>query len=173
MILERQLGQLRCHFFLLGSSDIWQIQPWQALIMRCNKSTPLPKLFEKRCVLLLAPQPGAYPIFSPHPGANYRGSHIPSTAGETPRRVREHSFHIIVRPHNERDIVHLSRQFLPSLQRCWSYRHRNAILVKDVTAILVNQDEPLNILAQGELRCLQHGLAAAQEFGKLTWHKIR
>ena len=34
LILERQLGQLRCHFFLLGSSKIWQKQPLQALMMR-------------------------------------------------------------------------------------------------------------------------------------------
>ena len=60
--------------------------------------------------------------------------------------------------------MHQFRQFLQSLQRCRPYRHRNAILVKDVRAILVNQDETLNILAQGELSCLQHGLAAAHEF---------
>ena len=69
--------------------------------------------------------------------------------------------------------MHLIRHFLPSLQRCWPYRHWFAILVKDVPAIFVNQDEPLNILAQGELPGLQHGLAVGQKIAQLSWHKIR
>ena len=173
LILECQLGQLRSHLFLLCPSGVWQGEPLQTSIMSRNKAAPLSKSFEKRFVLLLAPKTGAYPIHSSHPGAYDCGGHVPSAAAEAPRRVREHSLHIIVRPDMEHDRVHSSRQFLKSLQRCGPYWHRVAILVKDVPAILANHDESLNSLALGKLRGSQHGLVVAQEIAELTWYKIR